>query len=59
MTRLVINTVYHFVDSNLGELRYPQKRGVDRKRGEEFWKLFCLGRGQMIHPWEGRVCLGD
>ena len=28
---MVINTVYHFVDSNLG-LKYLQKRGVNRKR---------------------------
>ena len=30
------------------ELRYPQKRGVSRKRGWEFWKLFNLGKGKSL-----------
>ena len=28
--------VYHFVDSNLGELRYPQKVGLTEKEEESF-----------------------
>ena len=29
-------------------MRYPQKRGVSRKRGWEFWKLFNLGKGKSL-----------
>ena len=30
------------------ELRYSQKRGVNRKRRGEFWKFFCLGGGKWL-----------
>ena len=45
---MVIKTVYHFVDSNL-ELRYPQKRGVNRKRRGEVLEV--------VLPWVGGECL--
>ena len=32
-------------------MRYPQKRGVNRKRGGQFWKLLCLGGGTNDLPW--------
>ena len=56
---MVIKTVYHFVDSNL-ELRYPQKRGVNRKRrGEVLEVVLPWVGGGMSYLGEGRVCLGD
>ena len=41
------------------ELRYPQKRGVNRKqgRGGEFQKFFFLGEERITYHREGRVCL--
>ena len=55
---MVIVTVYHFVDPNLG-VEISQKRGVNRKRGEGIWNLSCLRGWQMTYLGEGRVCLGD
>ena len=48
---MVIKTVYHFVDSNL-ELRYPQKRGVNRKRRGEVLEVVLpwVGGGNVL-PW--------
>ena len=56
--RLIINNVYQFDDFSLG-LRYSQKREVNRKRKVLFWKLFCLGKGQIIYLEEERLCLGE
>ena len=55
---MVIKTVYHFVDSNLGVEISSKKEGLTEKRGE-FCKFPCLGGGQMTYLGEGRVCLGD
>ena len=41
------------------ELRNSRKRGTNRKKGEEFWKLFCLGGEQMNYLGDGRICLED
>ena len=45
---MVIVTVYHFVDPNLG-VEISQKRGVNRKRGEGIWNLSCLRGWQMTY----------
>ena len=50
---MVIQTVYHFVDSNLG-VEYPQKRGVNRKERQ---KLFCLGGANDL-PWGKKSLFG-
>ena len=55
---MVITTVYHFVDSNLGVEISSKKEGLTEKEGE-FWKLLCLGGEQMTYLVEGKVCLGD
>ena len=41
---MVIKTVYHFVDSNLG-VKMASKKKLTEKEGE-FWKLFFLGGGE-------------
>ena len=48
--------VYHFVDSNLGELRYPQKVGLTEKEEESFgscsaWEGGGGGGGANDLPW--------
>ena len=55
---MVITTVYHFVDSNLGVEISSNKEGLTEKE-REFWKLLCLGGEQMTYLVEGKVCLGD
>ena len=42
------------------ELRYPQKRGFNKKRGGGFGSCSAGGTewGQMAYFAEGRVCLG-
>ena len=40
------------------ELRYPQKRGINRKRGGVL-EIVLLGRGQMTNLGEGRICLWE
>ena len=40
------------------ELRYSQKRWVNRKRVGEFWKLFCLRDGANELPWERKELPG-
>ena len=56
---MIIKTAYHFVDSNQ-DLRYPQKRGVSRKRmGGRDLEVVLPGRGQMTYLGEGRVYLGN
>ena len=50
---MIIKTAYHFVDSNQ-DLRYPQKRGVSRKRmGGRDLEVVLPGRGQMTYLGEG------
>ena len=41
------------------ELKYPQKRRVNRKRGGSFRGYSAWEGGQMTYLGEGRVCLGD
>ena len=55
---MVIKTVYHFFDFNLGLEISSKKRGSEEHRGE-FWKLFYLGRVQKTYLGEERVFLGD
>ena len=46
-TRVVINSVYYFVDSNLGVEILSKKQGLTKKEGE-FWKLLCLGGCKLL-----------
>ena len=55
---MVIKTVYHFFDFNLGLEISSKKRGSEKNRGE-FRKLFYQGRVQKTYLGEGRVFLGD
>ena len=55
---MVIKTVYHFFDFNLGLEMSSKKRGSEENRGE-FWKLFYLGKVQKTYLGEERVFLGD
>ena len=41
------------------ELRYPQERGVNRKRGGSFGSSSAWEGRKMTHLGEGRICLGD
>ena len=41
------------------ELKYPQKRRVNRKKGGSFRSYSAWEGGQMTYLGEGRVCLGD
>ena len=48
---MVIKTAYHFVDSNQ-EVEISSK-----KQKKSFWKLFCLGGGQMTYLGEGALVM--
>ena len=48
---VVIKTVQHFADSNLGA-GYPQKRGVNSKKGGRVLEVVLPGSGTNDLPWE-------
>ena len=55
---MVIKTLYHFDDSNLG-VEKSHKREVNRKIGRGDLEVIMPVRRQITYLGEDRVCLGD
>ena len=54
LSLLVIKTVYHFVDSNLGVEISSKKKGQQKMRGRVL-EVVLPGRGQLTYRGERRV----
>ena len=52
---MVIKTIYHFVDSNLG----VEIKEELTEKGVGVLEVVLPGKGEMTYLGEGRVCLGD
>ena len=56
---MIIKTVYHFVDSNLGFEISSKKEGLKEKEGPSFGRCYAWERGNDL-PWERKdLYLGD